>query len=80
MKVEAIQPAIQAFKIEATADEAKLLMDLLALCGGPPTSRRGLADSMQCALRNAGARPSPGAPDNRYRPADMASDASAYFR
>ena len=80
MKVEAIQPAIPAFKIEATADEAKLLMDLLALCGGPATSRRGLADSMRCALRDAGALPSPDAPDNSYRPADMFKDASVYFR
>ena len=80
MKVTRIEPAEPDFKLEGSAEEMTLIVDMLLQAGGPSSSRRGLADRIREEMEKAGVKRSPHDPNNGFRAFDMSKDASVYFK
>ena len=69
-----------SYLIEVSHAEAKLIVDVLYVVGGQPTTRRGLADSIRKVLRDAGVQVSEMPSTNGFYPADMDPKSGIYFK
>lgn len=66
--------------LEMSREHAVFLRDLFALVGGPPESRRRYADEITTSLYKAGIPESPYGSAKSFRPDDVQSTASVYFK